>query len=197
MGKHVCFSRKKNNNARNAPRDQWRDDRAKPTPRIGVALTHPTSVLKYNKEEGNWCYLIAMLADEGSGLSRNYYQVVVEPRKGGSEAVFKTAYDDLTIHQWVRPKSTGRFLPPMVGRGRERQAFPAADDRVARHVDVELTDGSWTGKVSWVCSSVAGRTGLVEKSSVAAATAPDENVRPASAQPSALNNVLRPMAELL
>jgi DNA anti-recombination protein RmuC len=47
-----------------------------------VALTHKTSVLKENKDPGKWGYLVAMQVIESSGLTRDYYQVVVEPRKG-------------------------------------------------------------------------------------------------------------------
>lgn len=65
-----------------------------------MALTHNTSVLKENKDPGKWGYLVAMQAVEPSGLTRDYSEVVVEPRKGGSEVKFITAFT-LDSQQWI------------------------------------------------------------------------------------------------
>jgi len=64
------------------------------------------------KEPGRWAYLIAMLADEGAGLVRNYFQVIVEPRKDGREMVFITAYDKLTVPEWADATRRKSIPPP-------------------------------------------------------------------------------------
>ena len=74
------------------------------------------SVLKQSKDPGHWAYLISMMADEGTGLICNRYQVIVKPRKGGAEAVFKTAFDKLTPAEWADAMKRKSVPRPIVDR---------------------------------------------------------------------------------
>jgi hypothetical protein len=101
---HVCYCKDQYDKRRPPPRERWRPDRAERIPWIEVALTHPTSVLKENKEKGRENYLIVMQILSESGLKSEYYHVVVQPRRNGTEADFKTAYR-LDLQQWIAAKN--------------------------------------------------------------------------------------------
>ncbi|MHB1561549.1 MAG: hypothetical protein ACYC61_29215 [Isosphaeraceae bacterium] len=94
---HVCFANPRHDQKEKS-RPVWREDRAMRIPWIQVALTHRTSVLKRNKEPGMWGYLVPMQIIEPE-LIRNYYQVLVEPRRGGTELKFISAFM-LSDDQW-------------------------------------------------------------------------------------------------
>ena len=57
-------------------------------------------MLKENKERGKHSYLVGMQLVGPTGLSKDYFQVLVDPRRGGDEAVFITAYS-LNSQQWM------------------------------------------------------------------------------------------------
>jgi hypothetical protein len=72
-------------------------------PWIIVALTHPTSILKHNKNDGMQCYLIAMQIVAPSGLDREFFPVVVDPRATREAVKFVTAFT-IDQYQWARAK---------------------------------------------------------------------------------------------
>jgi len=105
---HVCFANP-HHDQKEKSRPTWREDRAQRIPWIMVALTHTTSVLKENKWPGMWGYLVIMQIVEPI-FARDYFQVVVEPRKNGEEVKFITAFklDNVGWQNAMKMKS----IPP-------------------------------------------------------------------------------------
>jgi hypothetical protein len=109
---HVCFANPRHNEGKEKSRPVWREDRAIRIPWIMVALTHTTCQLKENKEPGMWGYLIPMQIVEPVP-TRDYYQVLVEPRKNGEEVKFISAFT-LNDHQWQMAMKMKSVRPPLL-----------------------------------------------------------------------------------
>lgn len=121
---HVCFANPRHNEQKVKSRPVWREDRAQRMPWIMVAFTHSTCLLKENKEPGMWNYLIRMQIIHPV-MDREYYMVVVEPRKKGEEVRFVSAYK-IGDHEWQNAMKRKSVPWPRIKREAEGTEPPAS-----------------------------------------------------------------------